>query len=438
MSDSIGCSSASCQRLGPTSWAGTGTDSARVRDELRTALLRDGSSVSRFTVSLGRLLRPEAGCRTAKQANRRTVLSLRELEPLACLRTAGLLALDRACVAGEQAEVAQLAAVCLVDLHQRARDGEPKRPSLPRLAAAGDVRLDVVLTEPVGRRERLLDRGHQRGSREIIPKRTPIDVPLATARLEVHAADRLLATADRVRDLRIGHVLLRLALREGQRLRLLRGVRMLGARIDAQLAAQHLPAQRGLGKHAVHGLLDHTLGMLGDHARERREPLVTHVARVAEVLLLLRLAASDANLGRVDDDDAVARVHVRGEHRLVLAADDARDLGREAPENHALGVDDIPILLDVRRRGAERFEHDLTTRDGSFASPVRNATRVSAATEGVFRQTRKLDRGLSVVNAWGWVRRERAGPGWGLSFPACRTLASPRAGSCSWMRTPSS
>jgi small subunit ribosomal protein S9 len=91
---------------------------------------------------------------------------------------------------------------------------------------------------------------------------------------------------------------------------------------------------------------------------------------------------------------AKALVKIDEGHRRKL-----RDLGREAPEDHALGVDDIPVLLDVARRGAERFEHDLTTRDGSFASPVRNATRVSAATKGVLGQTRKLDRGLSVVNA---------------------------------------
>src|SRR3954466_979387 len=100
----------------------------------------------------------------------------------------------------------------LVDLHEGARHRETKGTSLARLAAAGNVRLDVVLTESIGCREGLLDRRHERGPREVITQRTPIDVPLAAARLEVHAADRLLATANRVRDLRIGHVLLRLAL----------------------------------------------------------------------------------------------------------------------------------------------------------------------------------------------------------------------------------
>ena len=95
-------------------------------------------------------------------------LALRELEPLACLRTAGLLALDRACVAREEAEVAQLAAVRLVDLHERAGDGEAKCAGLAGLATAFDVRLDVVAAERIGRRERLLDRRDERGTREVV------------------------------------------------------------------------------------------------------------------------------------------------------------------------------------------------------------------------------------------------------------------------------
>ena len=64
------------------------------------------------------------------------VYRLRELEPLACLRTAGLLALDRAGIAREEAEVAKLAAMRLVDLHERAGDGEAQRAGLTGLAAA--------------------------------------------------------------------------------------------------------------------------------------------------------------------------------------------------------------------------------------------------------------------------------------------------------------
>src|SRR5437764_592425 len=80
-------------------------------------------------------------------------LPLRKLEPLTRLRTAGLLALDRACIAREQAEVAQLSAMRLVDLHERACNREAKRTGLATLATTVDIRLHVVLTEPVGRRE---------------------------------------------------------------------------------------------------------------------------------------------------------------------------------------------------------------------------------------------------------------------------------------------
>src|SRR5678815_5691594 len=115
----------------------------------------------------------------------------------------------------------------------------PPRSTLDRSSAASDVYKRQVLAESVGRRERLLDRRDEGRPREVVTERAAIDVPLAAAGPEVHAADRFLATADRVRDLRIGHRLLRLALRQGQDLRLLTGVRMLGARVHAELATQH-------------------------------------------------------------------------------------------------------------------------------------------------------------------------------------------------------
>src|SRR5690242_11878177 len=124
-------------------------------------------------------------------------LPLGELEPLTSLRTAGLLPLDGASVTREKAEVAQLAAVGLVDLHEGAGDSETQCTGLARLATAVHVRLHVVLSESVRRRERLLDCRDERGPREVVTERTAVDVPLAAAGSEVHAADRFLATADR-------------------------------------------------------------------------------------------------------------------------------------------------------------------------------------------------------------------------------------------------
>ena len=48
----------------------------------------------------------------------------------ASARTTRLLALDRSRIARQEAEIAQLAAMRLVDLHERARDGEAKRAGL--------------------------------------------------------------------------------------------------------------------------------------------------------------------------------------------------------------------------------------------------------------------------------------------------------------------
>jgi hypothetical protein len=66
---------------------------------------------------------------------------------------------------------------------------------------------------------------------------------------------------------------------------------------------------------------------------------------VAVVALLGALGARDGDLLRVDHDDEVARVDVRGVGRLALAAQRVGDLGRQAPEGLALGVDDEPVAL---------------------------------------------------------------------------------------------
>src|SRR5579872_6066190 len=108
-------------------------------------------------------------------------LSLRELEPLAGLRTARLLALDCARIAREQAEIAKLSAMRFVELHERTRDCETERAGLTGRAAAVDVRLHVEAAERVSRRERLLNRRDERRTREVVAERAPVDVPLAGA-----------------------------------------------------------------------------------------------------------------------------------------------------------------------------------------------------------------------------------------------------------------
>ena len=104
----------------------------------------------------------------------------------------------------------------------------------------------------------------------------------------------------------------------------------------------------------MHGLLDDPLGVLREHRGERGQLVVPHVAGVREVGLLFGLAARHANLRRVDDDDEVAGVEVRAEDGLVLAADDLGHFGGEPPEDHAIRVDDEPLVFDVAFAGGVR------------------------------------------------------------------------------------
>jgi hypothetical protein len=51
----------------------------------------------------------------------------------------------------------------------------------------------------------------------------------------------------------------------------------------------------------------------------------------------------------VHDDDIVAAIDVRGVVGAMLAAQAQRDEARQAADNDTLGVDDDPLLFDVRR-----------------------------------------------------------------------------------------
>jgi hypothetical protein len=70
---------------------------------------------------------------------------------------------------------------------------------------------------------------------------------------------------------------------------------------------------------------------------------------VLVVFLLLELAPGKADLVGVDDDDMIAAIYVGGEARLVLAAQDIGDDRRDAPDNQAVGIDQVLFLLDFRR-----------------------------------------------------------------------------------------
>jgi hypothetical protein len=134
--------------------------------------------------------------------------------------------------------------------------------------------------------------------------------------------------------------------------RLLRGVRVGRAGVDPQLL-QHRAAEPVLREHAPHRQLDDALGRAAHEALEGLRADAARVAGVPVVELVLALAQRDVELGGVDHDDVVAHVDVRRPDRLVLAPQQRGDLGRDAPEALALGIDDEPRALDVGRFGGE-------------------------------------------------------------------------------------
>src|SRR3989442_10726693 len=89
-------------------------------------------------------------------------LPLAELEPLPRARTARLLALDGARIAGHETGRAQLGPVLPVGLHQGPRNRVPERARLSRLAAAVHVRPHVERAQRVRGGEALLDVVHER------------------------------------------------------------------------------------------------------------------------------------------------------------------------------------------------------------------------------------------------------------------------------------
>ena len=65
--------------------------------------------------------------------------------------------------------------------------------------------------------------------------------------------------------------------------------------------------------------------------------------------LLGFLVAGDLHLVGIHDHDEIASVDVRREGRLVLAAQGGGNRRCQATEGLALGVDNVPLALDLSR-----------------------------------------------------------------------------------------
>src|SRR5215213_8182821 len=122
-------------------------------------------------------------------------LALRELERLARLRPAVLLALYGAGVAGQEAALLEDAAQIRLEVRQSLGDAVTHGTRLARQTAAGDRADDVVLAGARGGDQRLLDQHPQHRAGEIDFDFTGVDHDLAGTRLDPDAGDRVLALA---------------------------------------------------------------------------------------------------------------------------------------------------------------------------------------------------------------------------------------------------
>src|SRR3954447_9963087 len=145
-----------------------------------------------------------------------------------------------------------------------------------------------------------------------------VTLPLpAESQTRAMAVLRLPVAYVRVVAVLIGTFVLSLDLED---LGLLRDVRMIRRRVDLQLA-EHLAAEDVLREHALHGLLDREGGLVLEEVAVARGLEAAGDARVTVVELLVEVVARELHLVGVDDDDEVARVAMRREGGLVLAAE---------------------------------------------------------------------------------------------------------------------
>src|SRR5690606_13385768 len=75
--------------------------------------------------------------------------------------------------------------------------------------------------------------------------------------------------------------------------------------------------------------------------------------------------AGDVDLLGVDHDDVIAGVDVRGVDGLVLAAEATRDLGAQAAEGLAGGIDHVPVALAGLVLGGEGLHRGALRGDWS-------------------------------------------------------------------------
>src|SRR5699024_2066547 len=100
-------------------------------------------------------------------------------------------------------------------------------------------------------------------------------------------------------------------------------------------------------------------GLLSESAR---------IAGMSLVDLFFSLFAGYFYLLRIDDDDVVAAVYVRGISRLVLSSQYGSNFRSQSAESLAFCIDDVPFAFDFCRFCNVRF-HDFSFLPTEIAVP---------------------------------------------------------------------
>src|SRR5262252_10807468 len=93
-------------------------------------------------------------------------------------------------------------------------------------------------------------------------------------------------------------------------------------------------------------VLGRLAAIIANRLRGKHKPQFTpHVDCGDNIVVINAAKVRDPHLPGVHHHDVVAAIDMRGELRLVLAAQAVGDDGREAAEYNAFGVDQHPVLL---------------------------------------------------------------------------------------------
>src|SRR5712675_1179940 len=175
--------------LRPPAWQSVCAHAQVFRKKLHQLVAKSSTKKALASALSELLMMPHSRQVLAKQ------LAFRELERLARLGPAVLLALDRARVAGEKAALFQDAAQIRLEIGQRLGDAVTDGARLARQTAAGHGADHVILTGPGRRHQRLLNHHPQHWTSEIDFDFAGVDGDLAGAGLDPDPGNRVLALA---------------------------------------------------------------------------------------------------------------------------------------------------------------------------------------------------------------------------------------------------